>query len=189
MTHPDNTESEAVPEEPDLGAEIQLESGETLDGPPGTDGMDAGYVAPNRPFGLDDPDTTPEGQRRGDTLDARLAREVPDDLGSTDSAVAADDPTADDVGSEAGQQRAGRLTADDTAPDTAATDVLDADDAGISGGVASAEEAAVHEIDEDELTEAGDRTSEGAGDDPGVAGPDVRLRGDEVDPAQQGFGG
>jgi hypothetical protein len=188
MTHPDR-ESDAVPEEPDLGAEIQLESGETLDGPPGTDAMDAGYVAPNRPFGLDDPDTTPEGQRRGDTLDARLAREVPDDVETTDGVTAAADPTADDLGSEAGQERAGRLVADDTSPDTRATDVLDADDAGISGGVASAEEAAVHEIDEDELTEPGDATSEGAGDDPGVAGPDVRLRGDEVDPAHQGFGG
>ena len=159
MTHPDNpdnTESEAVPEEPDLGAAIQLESGETLDGPPGTDAMDALTVAPNRPFGLDDPDTTPEGQRHRETVDERLAREVPDDLGTTDGASAAADPTADDLGSEAGQERAGRLTADDTSPDTAATDVLDADDAGISGGAASAEEAAVHEIDEDELTRGED---------------------------------
>lgn len=188
MTHPDDRESDAVPEEPDLGAEIQLESGETLDGPPGTDGMDAGYVAPNRPFGLDDPDTTPEGQRRGDTLDARLAREVPDDVATADGVAAGSDPTADDLGSEAGQERAGRLTADASAPDTAATDVLDADDAGISGGVASAEEAAVHEIDEDDLTPPGDRSAEGAGEDPDAAGPDVRLRGEEVDPARQGSG-
>lgn len=157
MTHPDNTESEAVPEEPDLGAAIQLESGETLDGPPGTDAMDALTVAPNRPFGLDDPDTTPEGQRHRETVDERLAREVPDDLGTTEGA------TADDLGSEAGQERAGRLTADDTSPDTAATDVLDADDAGISGGAASAEEAAVHEIDEDELIRGEDSAHTGPG--------------------------
>ncbi len=168
MTHADNTESEAVPEEPDLGAAIQLESGETLDGPPGTDAMDALTVAPNRPFGLDDPDTTPEGQRHRETVDERLAREVPDDLGTTDGATAAadptaDDPTADDLGSEAGQERAGRLTADDTSPDTAATHVLDADDAGISGGAASAEEAAVHEIDEDELTRGEDSAHTGPG--------------------------
>ncbi|NMO94045.1 DUF5709 domain-containing protein [Actinomycetospora sp. TBRC 11914] len=189
MTHPDDRESDAVPEEPDLGAAIQLESGETLDGPPGTDAMDALTVSPNRPFGLDDPDTTPEGQRHGETIDERLAREVPDDLTTTDGVTAGADPTADDLGSEAGQERAGRLTADETAPDTAATDVLDADDAGIAGGAAAAEEAAVHEIDEDELTAPGDRTAEGAGDDPDAAGPDVRLRGEDVDPARPNFGG
>jgi hypothetical protein len=112
--------------------------------------MDALYVAPNKPFGLDDPAVTPDGQRHGETLDERLGREVPDDV---DDVANAPDPTADDLGSEAGQERAGRLTADDTAADTAATDVLDADDAGISGGVASAEEAAVHVIDEDEPAE------------------------------------
>jgi Family of unknown function (DUF5709) len=150
MTHPEDTESDAVPEEPDLGAAIQLESGETLDGPPGTDAMDALTVAPNRPFGLDDPDTTPEGQRHRETVDERLAREVPDDLATTadDPAV---DPVSDDPRSEAGGERAGRLVADEETPDTWATDVLDADDAGISGGAASAEEAAVHEIDEDDL--------------------------------------
>jgi uncharacterized protein DUF5709 len=179
MTEPEN----AVPEEPDLGAAIQLESGETLDGPPGTDAMDALYVAPNKPFGLDDPAVTPAGQRQGDTLDERLTREVPDDA---EGVTTAPDPTADDLGSEAGQERAGRLTADDIASDTRATDVLDADDAGISGGVASAEEAAVHVIDEDELTAPGDATGEGAGDDPGVAGPDVRLRREDVDPTRGG---
>jgi uncharacterized protein DUF5709 len=179
MTEPEN----AVPEEPDLGAAIQLESGETLDGPPGTDAMDALYVAPNKPFGLDDPAVTPEGQRRGDTLDERLTREVPDDL---EGVATAPDPTADDLGSEAGQERAGRLTAGGMSADTAATDVLDAEDVGISGGVASAEEAAVHIIDEDELTPPGDRSAEGAGDDPGVAGPDVRLRGEDVDPTHGG---
>lgn len=181
MTHPEH-DDDAVPQEPDLGSAIQLESGETLDGPPGKDAMDALYVAPNRPFGLDDPDTTPAGQRDRETVDERLAREVPDDTVGVDGVTAAPDPTADDLGSEAGDDRAGRLVADDTTPDTRATDVLDADDAGFSGGVAAAEEAAVHEIDEDELTPPGDRSADGAGNDPGTAGPAARLRGDEVDP-------
>ncbi len=175
MTEPEN----AVPEEPDLGAAIQLESGETLDGPPGTDAMDALYVAPNKPFGLDDPAVTPEGQRQGETLDERLGREVPDDV---EGVASAPDPTADDLDSEAGQVRAGRLTADALAADTAPTDVLEADDAGISGGVASAEEAAVHVIDEDELIAPGDPSAEGWGDDPG----DVWLRGEDVDPTPDG---
>ncbi|MCD2189697.1 DUF5709 domain-containing protein [Actinomycetospora soli] len=144
MTHPEQ-QDDAVPEEPDLGSAIQLESGETLDGQPGTDAMDALTVAPNRPFGLDDPDTTPEGQRNRETVDERLAREVPEDT------LADGEITAEDDTGEAGDARAGRLVADDIAPDTRATDVLDADDAGMSGGVAAAEEAAVHEIDEDDI--------------------------------------
>ncbi|GAA4854501.1 DUF5709 domain-containing protein [Actinomycetospora corticicola] len=182
MTHPDR-DDDAVPEEPDLGSAIQLESGETLDGPPGTDAMDALTVAPNRPFGLDDPDTTPEGQRNRETVDERLAREIPDDTAGLDGVAAAPDATADDLGSETGEVRAGRLVADDTSPDSRATDVLDADDAGMSGGVAAAEEAAVHEIDEDDLTAPGDRSAEGAGDDPGVAGPQVRLTDEDLDPS------
>ncbi|WP_433799188.1 DUF5709 domain-containing protein [Actinomycetospora sp. CA-084318] len=144
MTHPDR-DDDTVPEEPDLGSAIQLESGETLDGQPGTDAMDALTVAPNRPFGLDDPDTTPEGQRNRETVDERLAREVPEET------LAAGDVTSGEDSGEVGDERAGRLVADDTAPDTRATDVLDADDAGLSGGVAAAEEAAVHEIDEDDI--------------------------------------
>lgn len=164
MTEPENaTYDDAVPEEPDLGSAIQLEAGETLDGQPGTDAMDALAVAPNRPFGLDDKATTPDGQRDGDPLDERLAREVPDDVDAGDPA--ADDPAEDGLGAdssatdavdddpatEAGGRRAGRLVADDITPGGGATDVLDADDAGMSGGVASAEEAAVHEISEDEI--------------------------------------
>ena len=164
MTEPENaTYDDAVPEEADLGSAIQLEAGETLDGQPGTDAMDALTVAPERPFGLDDKATTADGQRDGDTLDERLTREIPDDVDAGDPAaddpaedgLGADSPATDVVGDdpagEAGAVRAGRLVADEVNPDTAATDVLDADDAGMSGGVATAEEAAMHEISEDDI--------------------------------------
>ena len=56
MTAPEESEaSDQVPESPDLGASVQLEAGDTLDGPPGTDGLDAGVVAPERPFFLEIP--------------------------------------------------------------------------------------------------------------------------------------
>jgi hypothetical protein len=184
MTEPENDDT--VPEEPDLGASIQLESGETLDGQPGTDAMDALYVAPNRPFGLDDTDTTPAGQRRGDTLDERLAREIPDDVGGAATGPSPEQ-TEGEIGSEAGQGRAGRLTADVVAADSRSTDVLDADDAGLSGGVASAEEAAVHVIDEDEITPTGELSDDlGGVDDVLEDSPEVRLRGDDTDPASRG---
>ena len=164
MTEPENaTYDDAVPEEADLGSAIQLEGGESLDGQPGPDPMDALTVAPDRPFGLDDKATTADGQRDGDTLDERLAREVPDDVDAGDPAAvdpaedglgadsSATDAVGDDPAGEAGAVRAGRLVADDTNPDTASTDVLDADDAGMSGGAATAEEAAMHLVSDDDV--------------------------------------
>jgi hypothetical protein len=148
MTEP---QDDLVPEQPDLGASVQLEAGETLDGQPGTDAMDALIVAPNRPFGLDDPATTPDGQRDGDTLDERIAREIPDDVNVDPAGEADIDAVGGELDPEVGDRRTGRLTADATAADTWPTGEMDADDAGISGGVASAEEAAMHDIDENDI--------------------------------------
>ncbi|MDD7933619.1 DUF5709 domain-containing protein [Actinomycetospora straminea] len=181
MTEPEH--SDEVPEEPDLGASVQLESGETLDGRPGTDGLDAGVVAPNRPFGLDDPDTTPEGQRERETIDDRLTREIPDDTGG---AATAPGPELSEGGiaSEAGQGRSGRLTAAEPDPDQVPGRSLAAEDVGIAGGAASAEEAAVHDIGEDDLADLDD-TGQAIGRDPDeqLEGPEVRLDDEDVDPA------
>lgn len=181
MTEPEH--SDEVPESPDLGASIQLESGETLDGRPGTDGLDAGFVSPNRPFGLDDPDTTPEGQRERETIDDRLAREIPDDTGGAATAPGPE-LSEGEIGSEAGQGRSGRLTAAEADPDQHAGRSLAAEDAGISGGAATAEEAAMHDIPEDEILDIDD-PEHAVGTDPGerLEGPEVRLRDEEVDPA------
>jgi hypothetical protein len=111
---------EPQPEAPDLGASVQLETEQQLVGPGGTDPLDAGYVPPDRPYGLDDKAASARGMREGDTFDERLAREQPDE------------PLAAPVD----ETRAGRLEQD---ADLAATDV------GVDGGAASAEEAAVHE--------------------------------------------
>ena len=68
---------EEQPEAPDLGAAIQLETSESLVGPPGddVDPLDAGYSPPDRPYGLDDDELTVAGQREDETLDERMARE------------------------------------------------------------------------------------------------------------------
>lgn len=120
-----------------LGESVQLDPEETLEGEPTTDPLDAGYVPPDRPFAVDDRATTAAGQRDGDSLDERLAREEPDLAGEGPADTA--DP------------RSGRLVADEegAGPDTEAD--LVGHDVGIDGGAASAEEAAVHEQDEDEL--------------------------------------
>lgn len=181
MTEPEDRDE--VPESPDLGASVQLESGETLDGRPGTDGLDAGVVAPHRPFGLDDPDTTPAGQRERESIDDRLTREIPDDTGGAATAPGPD-VSEGEIASEAGQGRSGRLTAAEPDPDQWAGRSLAAEDVGISGAAASAEEAAMHDITEDEIVDL-DATGQALGADPDeqLEAPEVRLRDEDTDPA------
>lgn len=121
---------EEQPEAPDLGASIQLESSQHLAAPPGDrDGMDAGYVPPDRPYVLEDDSMTAGGMRRGDTLDERLAREVPDV-----------EPGGD-------PDRAGRVAIADEGIALETPDAVSGVDVGVDGGAASAEEAAVHVVD------------------------------------------
>jgi hypothetical protein len=119
------------------------------------DTMEEGYSPPERPLAVEDFGTTQEEQESGESLDDQLAREVPD------VAVPAGDDTGDlpggtgePVDDQAGAARTGRLVASEPGPGSAAAD-LEAEDVGIDGGAASAEEAAVHTIPEtDESPEA-----------------------------------
>ncbi|MGQ0573380.1 MAG: hypothetical protein ACT4RN_04145 [Pseudonocardia sp.] len=65
---------------PDLGASVQLENSDTLDGPAGGDGLDAGYEPPDRPYALDEDGVTAAGMREGESHDDRLRRERPDEV-------------------------------------------------------------------------------------------------------------
>ncbi len=144
-------EYEEQPEAPDLGASAQLETSESLVGPPGKDALDAGYVPPDRPFGLDDEENTAAAMREPETLDDRLRRERPD-VGADVAAAEPAPAEGELVDRVAGDERSGRLApAADTAIAGTGSDRVestDAVDVGISGGAASAEEAAVHELDE-----------------------------------------
>jgi Family of unknown function (DUF5709) len=144
---------EDQPEAPDLAAALQLDTSDTLVGPVGdVDPLDAGYSPPDRPYVLDDDDVTVEGQREGDTLDERLAREEPEDV-----PVDAD--------------RAGRLADPEQFGALERTDDIVGQDVGIDGGAASAEEAAVHVVDlgSDPDVLADDEGGEPALDDQAVA--------------------
>jgi hypothetical protein len=122
---------EEQPEAPDLGATVQLETAESLVGPvDGNDAIDAGYSPPDRPYALDDDELTVAGQAAGETLDERLAREVPEEV-----------PVDVD--------RAGRLADPEQLGVMERTDSMEGQDVGIDGGAASAEEAAVHVVDLD----------------------------------------
>ena len=51
-------DDEDQPDAPDLGEFVQEDPAETLVGSIGSDPLDAGYIPPDRPFGLDDDQAT-----------------------------------------------------------------------------------------------------------------------------------
>jgi hypothetical protein len=118
------------------------------------DPMDEGYSPPEKWSVAQGFGNTPLEEQLGESLDQRLAQEIPE----PDPYEVAARESVDDIENEVtevGDARAGRLVADDegahedTEPDLVAYDV------GIDGAAASAEEAAVHVI-EDPPEEGGD---------------------------------
>ncbi|MGL5858475.1 MAG: DUF5709 domain-containing protein [Angustibacter sp.] len=126
-----------------------------------TDPLDEGYSPPERPRGVEAFGTTFEEARRGETMDQRLAQEEPDLVaGDPSGELLTDDPDenpdvalgidpADDwSGGEVGYERAGRLVDPDEGVRSDTEDALVGEDVGIDGAAASAEEAAMHVVDE-----------------------------------------
>ncbi|MFF8861140.1 DUF5709 domain-containing protein [Streptomyces sp. NPDC015139] len=112
--------------------------------------LDEGYSPPERPLGVTKHGTTAAEQHEGETLDERLGQEVPDvDAPAVDEVGDLPGGEGEPVDPEAGASRAGRLVAPDEGahPDTVKEAV--ADDVGIDGGAAGAEEAAVHVVEEE----------------------------------------
>ena len=152
---PDETRHESA----DLEDYEVEDASDTLTGDPGDDPLDRGVAAPERwsagmRFG-----TTAGEQQTGESLDDLLAEEEPDTPFDEDEEspedIAGDPDAADEdvdglLLDEGPDPRAGRLVADDEGahPDTEAD--LVAHDTGIDGGAATAEEAAVHVVDEDD---------------------------------------
>ncbi len=122
-------------------------------GEPGTDDiLDAGYSPPEKPQGTGF-GTTADEQRQGEPLDLRLAQEEPDVWERPDATDGLGDTSDTDgelLDDQVGGARSGRLVAPDEGahPDSEATMV--AADVGIDGGAASAEEAAMHVVEEPE---------------------------------------
>ncbi|MCX5402239.1 DUF5709 domain-containing protein [Streptomyces sp. NBC_00102] len=112
------------------------------------DALDEGYSPPERPWAVEDVGTTASEQQDGESLDSRLARERPE-VSASDSDGAGDLPDGEGEpwDDEVGTDRAGRLTqqADGTVPAT-----LTASDVGVDGAAASAEEAAMHVVPDEE---------------------------------------
>ena len=111
------------------------------------DALDSAWSPPERPRELDAFGTTVAEQREGETLDQRLAQEQPDPNLAADL-EATDEEFIDD--GEVGDARAGRLVDPDEGLGEDTEKDLVGEDVGIDGGAASAEEAAMHVVPDDE---------------------------------------
>jgi hypothetical protein len=124
--------------------EDQLQPGDTLNDRGVDDLLDEGYSPPEKWSAGEGFGTTADEALQGETLDQRLAQEVPDT-----------DPYAEDGedvgGPEVGNARSGRLVASDEGAHSDEDSELYAEDVGIDGAAAGAEEAAVHVVDEDDF--------------------------------------
>jgi len=134
------TDADKAPD--DSSAELEddgvLDAADTLEGDPGDDPLDQGIVAPDRWSAGQRYGTTPNEERAGESLDQLLAEEEPDE--DVDGLLLDDgaDP------------RAGRLVAEDEGAHADEEADLVARDVGIDAGAASAEEAAMHVVDDDD---------------------------------------
>jgi Family of unknown function (DUF5709) len=133
-----------------------LDANDTLDGNPGDDPLDAGIVAPGREtagmrYAL-------AGEEDSESLDELLAEEEPDETAGSGAESWDENATGPDVSrlqrDDDPDPRSGRLAAEggyDDGDDPVDDDgELVARDAGIDGGGASAEEAAMHVEDDPE---------------------------------------
>ncbi|HSE07048.1 MAG TPA: DUF5709 domain-containing protein [Nocardioidaceae bacterium] len=105
--------------------------------------LDEGYSPPEKWSAAQRFGNTPLEEQLGESLDQRLEQEEPEPDPYDEAAN-----QAEHVGGEVGDERTGRLVAEDEATGRTEQDLM-ADDIGVDGAGASAEEAAVHTIDED----------------------------------------
>jgi hypothetical protein len=134
-------------DQPDAVAEDDgvLEPIDTLDGDLRADVLDTGIDPGEGYRGATRFGTTAEEERTGESLDQLLAEEEPEVTGDDDEWTDEDDPRDDD---HVPDPRTGRLVApDEGAHGDDEADVV-AQDVGIDGGGAGAEEAAVHLVED-----------------------------------------
>ena len=157
---PDETRHESE----DLEDYQVQDSTDTLSGAPGNDPLDRGVVPPERWSAGVRYGVTEQEQEQGESLDQLLAEEEPDPAlqfedDEDDDEDEDDEEDDDDAGDEdvdglllddGPDPRAGRLVAEDEGAHPNEEEDLVARDVGIDGGGATAEEAAVHVVEEDD---------------------------------------
>jgi hypothetical protein len=133
-------------------SEDQLQPEDTLEDRGTDDVLDEGMSPPERPSRPTARGETARDDAAGESLDERLEQEEPDPVAAIDHSAQAQadeimgaDENADPTdGFEVGDERTGRLVQEAGGDDLA-------DEVGIDGGAASAEESAMHTVDEDEV--------------------------------------
>ena len=124
------------------------------------DMVEEGYSPPEKPLGVTKHGVTAAEQHEGETLDERLSQEVPDVSAEPVGDGVGDSPDSDGepVDPEAGGARAGRVVAPGEGGHTDTTREEIAEDVGIDGGAAGAEEAAMHITDDGMTTPVDEET-------------------------------
>lgn len=107
------------------------------------DPLEEGYSPPEKWSVAEGYGNTPAEEEAGETLDMRLAQEVPEPDPYEEAAR-----ETEDVGGEVGSERSGRLVDEDQGLGPDEEKDMVGEDVGIDGAGASAEEAAVFTIDE-----------------------------------------
>ena len=116
--------------------------------------LDEGYSPPEKWSVAQKFGNTPLEEAMGETLDQRVEQEIPepDPFEEAEATpVSVIEGELEDEVTEVGDERAGRLVAPDEGVHTDTEPKAYADDVGIDGAAAGAEEAAVHVIDEDRV--------------------------------------
>jgi hypothetical protein len=121
---------------------------EGLGDPDVDDELDRGYSPPEKWSAAEGYGNTPWEEEHRETIDQRVEQEVPEE----DPYEAAEQADVDELENlddgEVGDQRAGRLVAPDEGLTEDREPDLVGEDVGIDGAAASAEEAAVHIVDD-----------------------------------------
>ncbi|WP_232680489.1 DUF5709 domain-containing protein [Nocardioides sp. R-C-SC26] len=131
---PDDVEDQPVAEDQLLDPDVE-------------DELDRGYSPPESWSAGQGFGNTPYEESVGESFEQRLAQEVPDV--DADAEVAPDEQA--DLDAEVGRERAGRLVAPDEGIGEDEEKDLIGIDVGIDGAAASAEEAAMHVVADDEF--------------------------------------
>ncbi|CAL9640274.1 DUF5709 domain-containing protein [Streptomyces sp. NPDC090994] len=129
-----------------------LDAEDTLEYGGADDPLDAGWSPPERPWAVEHDGVTAAERRHGESLDQRLSEEIPDTaVPDGDGLGDSEDTDGELLDDEVGATRSGRLVAPDEGAREDEEAALVARDVGIDGAAASAEEAAMHVVDEDAL--------------------------------------
>ena len=139
--------------DPEPDDEGQLSAEDTLSDRGLEDSLDEGYSPPEKPRGLNAFGVTQAEAEQGESLDMRLAQEEPDPTARLDLDAFGSTTESGEFfdADEVGDRRAGRLVAPDEGYGEDEEKDEIGDDVGIDGGAASAEEAAMHIVDDRNL--------------------------------------